>query len=110
MKLYEVLKAMENELPLTIEQVDYTPEQLEMDCIPSSNLKVTICFMCEEETWVTAPVNSPILIPWYDCEVSAFNPSYDNHYELEIWLKHRTYIVERYKDKINYIPGINSQE
>ena len=90
MKLIDVLKTISGDLfPPTLE--------IKGNCIdtrPQSIYKVAICFMCEEETWITCNIQNEILIPWYDCEVHAFEPGED--YTLQIWLKHIGYVQEHW--------------
>lgn len=65
-----------------------------IDTRPQSVYKVTICFMCEEETWITCNIQNEILVPWYDCEVRAIQPDTDNI--LQIWLKDIDYLQEHW--------------
>ncbi len=53
------------------------------DCRSDTTLKVTLCFMSEEETWVTMELSSPLLVPFYDTEIESLDPR-DN--EMLIWI------------------------
>lgn len=92
MKLYDVLSAMDDDLPLQVTKNGHG--HLELYCIPHSVYRVQICFMSEEETWVNTYPTSPILIPWYDCEVCGVQPS-DKKYTLEIWLNDEQYVLDK---------------
>lgn len=46
-----------------------------IECIPETVYAVTLCFEVEEETWVETYPENPILVPWYECEVTAILPS-----------------------------------
>ena len=54
------------------------------DIRSGSSYKIRLCFMCEEETWICTYPHHPILIPWYDCDVTSISP-YDED-TLDIWL------------------------
>ena len=94
MTLGELLLMIEGEdyLPLTVEIND---KRLSIDCIPSSPFKLMICFMCEEETWIEVSTYSPILVPWYDCEVASIEP-YD-HDVIQVWLDSDVFLYTYYK-------------
>lgn len=94
MKLIDLLLLMEGEdyLPLTMTKTEHG---LYLYSIPQSSFKVAICFMCEEETWVTCSIYSAILIPWYDCEVLAIHPNDDD--TICVWLKDEEYIYNNFK-------------
>lgn len=81
---------------------DYFPvivdEDGSIDTRPQSVFKVTICFMCEEETWITCNIQNEILVPWYDCEVSNIYPDKDNI--LCVWLKDEKYIKENFSQHL----------
>ena len=95
MKLIDVLKLIEN---------DFFPPILELkngkiDCIdtrPQSVFCVTICFMCEEETWLTCNIQNEILVPWYDCEVKSIHPDSDNKESICVWLKDEEYLANNF--------------
>lgn len=94
MTLKDLLLMVEGDayLPLTAEVND---KMLSIDCIPSSPFKLLICFMCEEETWIKVSTYSPILVPWYDCEVSSIEP-YD-HDVIQVWLYSDVFLYTFYK-------------
>lgn len=79
---------------------EFIPEVSENQiyCVPSSIFKITLSPMCEEETWVTLSVYSPLLVPWYRCEVCAITPVDDA--TIQVWLKDREFLLENYKDDI----------
>ena len=60
------------------------------DIRPRSVFKIQLCFMSEEETWIVAYAEHPILIPFYDCEVCGIHP--DDEYVLNIWLKYEQFM------------------
>lgn len=91
MKLLDVLKLIERDyFPPTID------DKGEIDSRPQSVFQVTICFMCEEETWMTCNIQNLILVPWYDCEVLSIHPDSDNKESICIWLKDEEYLKEHY--------------
>lgn len=79
---------------------EFIPEIFENQiyCVPNSIFKITLSPMCEEETWVTLSVYSPLLVPWYRCEVSAITPVDDA--TIQVWLRDREFLLENYKDDI----------
>ena len=100
MKLIEFLKLYDKEsFPLVLKK-DFGV--VEIDSRPESNFKVTICFMCEEETWLTCNIQNEILIPWYDCEISSIHPDYVNedNNSICVWLKDEDYILKNFKQHI----------
>lgn len=64
------------------------------DTRPQSGFKVTLCFMCEEETWVTVSTYSEILIPWYGCRVKSIQPDPDHDDSICVWLDDTEYLLE----------------
>ena len=66
------------------------------DTRPESVYKVTLCFMSEEEAWVTVSTYSEILVPWYDCEVKSIQPDPDNEDSMCVWLDDAEYLLSRY--------------
>lgn len=96
MKLIDVLKLIEHE---------YFPPVMEIrkgkfngiDTRPQSVFNVTICFMCEEETWLNCNIQNEILIPWYDCEVSSIHPDDDNKNSICVWLKDEEYLMQNFR-------------
>ena len=94
MTLLDILKLIDRDyFPPTLEKDKSGHESI--DSRPDSVFKVAICFMCEEETWITTYPENEILIPWYDCEVTAISPSSEK-YTLEIWLKDIKYLKEKF--------------
>ena len=99
MTLIDVLKLISSE---------YFPPVMEtrhgkiscINSIPQSIFKVNICFMAEEETWITCNIQNEILIPWYDCEVSSAYP--DMSFTMNIWLKDAEYLNNNYSNHIQY--------
>ena len=94
MTLLELLKLVDRDyFPPTLEKDNSGYESI--DSRPNSVYKVTICFMCEEETWITVHVENEILVPWYDCEVKAVSPSSKPN-TLEVWLEDIKYLKEKF--------------
>jgi len=60
------------------------------DIRSDSSYMVRLCFMCEEETWVRTYPAHPLLIPWYDCMVTAISPEGED--ELAIWLDYVPFV------------------
>ena len=100
MKLKELLSLIEgdDEFIPTITTNDHVIEKL--DCRPISVFKVTICPMCEEETWVTFSTSSSLLVPWYECEVQSITPEDDE--TIQVWLKDSDFLINNYKEDIIY--------
>ena len=95
MKLIDVLRMIDEDAwqPEMIE--DKRPSGkivYDIDSRPESVWKIRLCFMCEE-TWVTVNIRNAILIPWYECEVSSFQPG--DTYTLDVWLKESDYYIEK---------------
>ena len=80
----------------------------QFDTRPDSVFQVTICFMCEEETWLTCNIQNEILVPWWDCEVSSIHPDSDNKNSICVWLKDRDYIKKNYSHHV--IPNKSESE
>ena len=96
MKLYDVLTMIDSsnlELPLIVQANGDIP------CEPQSVFKVTLRFMAEDETAVTVPISSPLLIPWYDCKVTSFSPN-DIADSMDVWLDYCPYVVKKWKNKV----------
>lgn len=92
MTLLDILKLISYDLfPPTLEKSEYSSC---IDTRPQTVYKVTICFMCEEETWITCDIQNEILVPRYDCEVRAIEPDTDN--TLQIWLKDVDYLQKHW--------------
>ena len=89
MKLRDVLHLFDNsvELPDKWKRFD--------DIRPNNDALITLCFMCEEETWVKTYSGHPLLIPWYDCEVTSIYATGEN--EFQIWLKYEPFLKEMLK-------------
>ena len=93
MTLLDILKLIDRDyFPPTLEKDKSGSESI--DSRPQSVYKVSICFMCEEETWLTTNIANEILVPWYDCEVTSISPS--DKYTIEIWLKDIKYLKEKF--------------
>lgn len=91
MTLLDVLKLVSKDLfPVSVDKDG------NFNTIPDSVFEVTIRFMCDEETWLTCNIQNEILVPWYDCEVTAITPHDDNKNSICVWLKHEDYIKEHY--------------
>ena len=96
MTLLDVLKLIEHEFfPPTIYVRD-NGRFTEMDTRPQSVFNVTLCFMCEEETWLTCNIQNAVLIPWYDCEVTHINSSNDIENCICVWLKDEEYLARHF--------------
>lgn len=85
MKLIDVLKKIESHYDFESDNPvkDY-------DIRPDSVFKITLCFMCEEETWVTVPVTHPILRQYYYARVMHFAPDED---ALQVWLNEKDWFM-----------------
>ena len=95
MTLLDVLKLIDKEsFPLTVDE-DET-----FNTIPQSTFEITICFMSEEETWLTCNIQNEILVPWYDCEVSCISPNSDNINSICVWLYDVEYIKKNYSQHL----------
>lgn len=96
MALYELLKLIQHdEFPLHAYEYG-------IDSIPNTLFTVTLCFMSEEETWVTVNIANEILIPWYDCEVASIQGSSAGKRDnIEVWLKSTEYIETNWAKYIN---------
>lgn len=107
MVLFDILKMISRDrLPLSLETDQRG--QISVDSRPDSIYKVTLCFMCEEETWVTTYPENEILIPWYECEVAAISPS-DEPNTLEIWLKSAKYLKEKFSQWLYFEEAADDQ-
>lgn len=96
LKLYDILKMIDCsdlELPLC------ATDKCEIPCEPQSVFKVTLRFMAEDETAVTVPISSPLLIPWYDCNVHSISPN-DIPDSMDVWLEYSSYVLKKWKSKI----------
>ena len=75
-----------------------------IDSRPNSVFTVTLCFMAEEDTWVTLPITSEILIPWYDCEVSSiYGADKEIDCDIRIWLKDVDYVKKHWKKHVKWL-------
>ncbi len=100
MKLKELLRLIEADdefIPRVIEDNG----RKSIDCRPNSVFEITICPMCEEETWLTLSIYHPILVPWYSCEVFAITPQDDK--TIQVWLKDSDFLINNYKEDIIYV-------
>ena len=97
--------------PPTMERKSGKP--FDIDTRPQSVFQVTICFMCEEETWLTCNIQNEILIPWYDCEVVGISPS-EERYSICVWLNDEEYLYKNFGHCFEYkeieIPGSKKGE
>lgn len=97
MTLLDILKLMEKDyFPVTVDKDG------NLDTRPESIYNVTICFMCEEETWLTCNIQNEILIPWYDCEVNSIEPDNDHKDSICVWLKDSEFIRNNYPQHLFY--------
>lgn len=95
MTLYDVLKMIHN---------DYFPlvaDKYGIDSRPQSIFTITLAFMSEEEAWETVNIQSEILVPWYECEVSSFEGSEKEH-DIVIWLKDAEYLKRKFSKYIEW--------
>ena len=91
MILLDVLKLIEKDaFPLTFD------EKTGIDSRPDSVFEVTLCFMCEEETWITCNIQNEILIPWYECEVISIQPDNIHENSILVWLNDTEYLKKNY--------------
>lgn len=98
MTLIELLKMVSpDSVPLRVGKNEVG--RYDIDSRPQSVFRVSICFMAEEETWITCPIESEILVPWYRCEVKAFQPA-ETNYTLEVWLRDIDYLMNNFKDDL----------
>ena len=96
MKLYDILKMIDYsclELPLVVDADGSIP------CEPLCVFIVSLRFMAEDETAVTVPISSPLLIPWYDCKVTSFSPN-DIADSMDVWLDYCPYVAKKWKNKV----------
>lgn len=99
MKLYDLLELIGcDEVPLIADENGI------VDCRPNSVFRITIRFMSEEETAETVNLSSPLLIPWYDCNVHAISPN-DIENSMDVWLEYDSYIESNWPDKVNWRVG-----
>ena len=74
-----------------------------IDTRPSSVMEVTLCFMCEEETWITCNIQNEILIPWYECEVISIQPDDIHKNAICVWLKDTEYLQKNYPQHLKEV-------
>lgn len=93
MKLIEILKMIDREYKYE----DDIPVK-DYDIRPNSVFTITLCFMSEEETWVTVPINHPILRQYYYAEIIAFEPEGN---ALHCWVSEKYYFppIPKWEDK-----------
>lgn len=95
MTLLDILKLIQNDyFPPVMELKNGEPDGI--DTRPQSVFEVTICFMCEEETWLTCNIQNEILIPWYECEVASIHPDDVHKNAICVWLKDEEYLRNRF--------------
>lgn len=75
-----------------------------IDCRPNTDYLITLRFMSEEDTAETVNLSSPLLIPWYDCEVYFINPSEKKNC-IEAWLRWDRYVKDKWADKVKWYNG-----
>ena len=98
MVLLDVLKLIDkNAFPLTFD------EKYGIDSRPDSLLEVTLCFMCEEETWITCNIKNEILIPWYECEVTCIHPDSEHENAICVWLNDTKYLQKNYPQHLKEV-------
>ena len=103
MTLLDLLKLISRDyFPVTVDQDG------DLDTRPQTIYNVTLCFMCEEETWLTCNIQNEILVPWYDCEVSSIEPDTDNKCSICVWLKHNDYIKKNYPQHL-FFEGVENE-
>ena len=108
MKLYEVLKMILPDFEDRMTQV----EKLK-DCRPETVFTITLCYMSEEETWITIPVDHPILTFLYGIEIASFSP---NENTLQCWVKETSWFnkshidIEELKKAFGYTQGMTQEE
>ena len=90
MTLIQLLQLIEGRSYISIPLI---ADKTGFDTRPQSCYKVTLCFMCEEETWVTVSTYSEILVPWYDCEVKSIQPDADHDDAICVWLNDTEYLL-----------------
>ena len=109
MTLLDVLKLISKDFFPPVMEVDKRNIDI-IDTRPQSTFNVTICFMCEEETWLTCNIQNEILIPWYDCEVSSIQPDTTNENALCVWLKDKEYIKNKFSHCVEIIETDKPEE
>ena len=91
MKLIDVINYIDSDaIPNISNEYDY-------NFTPQSVWKIKMCFE-DEECGVTCSIYNPILIPWYQCIVTGFQPAEEN--TLEVWLHYEPFITELLKGVI----------
>lgn len=101
MKLKELLRLIESGDEFIPSVIKYKNGNKSIDCRPNSIFKITICPMCEEETWLTVSIYHSILVPWYSCEVYGITPLDDE--TIQVWLKDSDFLINNYKEDIIYV-------
>lgn len=101
MKLKELLRLIESDDEFIPKVIKYKNRSASIDCRPNSIFKITICPMCEEETWLTVSIYHSILVPWYSCEVCGITPLDDE--TIQVWLKDSDFLINNYKEDIVYV-------
>ena len=82
MKLIEILKMIDK-------HYDYESDMpvKDYDIRSQNSFKIELCFMCEEETWLTIPINHPILRQYYYADVDSFYPAEEDI--LRVWINEK---------------------
>lgn len=96
MRLIELLKLINRD------QFPLVADKFGIDSRPNCVFTITICFMCEEETWETVNIASEILVPWYDCEVNSIQGS-DKNDDILVWLEDTEYIKQHWAHHIKWM-------
>ena len=101
MTLLDILKLIkDDEFPPVMELRNGKLDGI--DTRPQSVFEVTICFMCEEETWLTCNIQNEILIPWYECEVESIQPDDRNRNAICVWLKDDEYLKNNFEHCLEF--------
>lgn len=81
MKLLDILHMIMCDYDDTLKNQNKTK-----DCRPETVFTITLCYMAEEETWVTLPINHPLLTYVFDIEIVSFSP---NENTLQCWVSEK---------------------
>lgn len=78
--LYDVLRLLNYDEDMPDALLERDPESY----LPYNHTNIKLCFMSEEETWISTYSGHPILILLYSYPVTKISPIKDN--EIEIWM------------------------